>query len=200
MARPRLISDEQILATMKASVIERGPNVSLDLVAERLGVSTPAILKRFGTRQELMLSALRPAEHPPWMELAERGPDDRPFGVQLEEVLGAIIEFFAEAMPCMVALRESGIPHEAIWKQKPAPPVKGLNLLTAWLQRAHAKGLIATDAIDTSATAILGSMQARCFMAHLSQKPITAEARKTYVSEVTQLFVRALAPHRSTTP
>lgn len=198
MARPRLISDEQILGTMKASVLERGPNVSLDVVAERLGVSTPAILKRFGTRQELMVAALKPAEHPAWMSLAEAGPDDRPFAVQLEEVLTAITEFFAEAMPCMVALRESGIPNHVIWANKP-PPVKGLNILTAWMGRAKDKGLVATDAVETAATALIGSIQTRAFMAHLTQKPFTAKAQATYVREVTQLFVRALAPTRPTT-
>jgi AcrR family transcriptional regulator len=194
MARPRLISNEQILAMMKASVLERGPHVSLEVVAERLGVTTPALLKRFGTRQELMVHALRPPEHPAWLALVERGPDGRPFAVQLEEVLKAIIEFFAEAMPCMVALRESGIPNHVLYAEhRVPPPIQGLRLLTTWLQRACDKGLISTDAPETAATAILGSLQARAFMAHLMKKPFTARSQVTYVREVTQLFVRALS-------
>jgi AcrR family transcriptional regulator len=195
MARPRLISDEQILATMKASVLERGPHVSLDVVAQRLGVTTPALLKRFGTRQELMLSALKPPEHPEWLSLVERGPDGRPFAAQLEEVLTAIIEFFAEAMPCMVALRESGIPQHVLYSgQKTPSPIQGLRALTQWLERARGRGLISTDAVETTATALLGSLQSRAFIAHLMNKPFTARAQATYVREVTQLFVRALSP------
>ena len=64
MARPRLITDEQILQTMRASVLEHGPAVSLDLVAEKLKVTGPALLKRFGTRQALMIEALKPPEEP----------------------------------------------------------------------------------------------------------------------------------------
>lgn len=196
MARPRLISDEQILATMKASVLERGPHVSLDLVAERLGVTTPALLKRFGTRQELMLKALRPTEQPDWLALVERGPDGRPFAAQLEEVLTAITEYFAEAMPCMVALRESGIPHHLIFSDQKVPaPLLGFRALTQWIERARDQGLISTEAAETTATALLGSLQARAFMAHLMKKPFTPKSQALYVREVTRLFVRALAPH-----
>ena len=68
MARPRTITDEQILGTMRASVLEHGPAVSLDFVAEKLGVTGPALLKRFGSRQKLMIEALKPPEVPTWVE------------------------------------------------------------------------------------------------------------------------------------
>src|SRR5690242_20742043 len=185
MARPRLISNEQILSTMRASVLERGPAVSLDVVAERLGVTTPALLKRFGTRQELMVSALKPPDHPPWIDLVERGPDDRPLATQLEEILSAITEFFSEAMPCWVALRESGIPQNIVYAKTKGPPMaRGVLVITQWLERARKQKLIATDAVETCATAIVGSLQAQAFMAHLQKKPHTARAQATYVKEL----------------
>jgi AcrR family transcriptional regulator len=195
MARPRLISDEQILATMKASVMERGPSVSLDLVADRLGVTTPALLKRFGTRQELMLQALKPAEHPAWLNLVEQGPDDRPLAQQLEEVLSAITEFFSEAIPCWAALRESGIPQHLLYAKHKAQPMQtGIRALSGWLERAHKKGLVSSEAAETHATALLGSLQIRAVMAHFSQKPFTPRSQAAYLKELTQLFVRALSP------
>jgi AcrR family transcriptional regulator len=195
MARPRQISDEQILATMKASVLERGPSVSLEVVADRLGVTTPALLKRFGTRQELMLQALRPPEHPAWLDLVEQGPDERPFAVQLEEVLTAITSFFSEAMPCWHALRESGIPQHVLYAKNKAQPMQtGIKALSAWLERAHDQGLISSDAAETHATALLGSLQIRAVMAHFTQKPFTPRSQAAYLKELTQLFVRALSP------
>ena len=65
MGRPRQITDEQILDTTRTCVLEHGAQVSLDVVAERLGVTAPALLKRFGCRQELMVNALRPPAPPP---------------------------------------------------------------------------------------------------------------------------------------
>ena len=64
MARPRLITDEQILTTMRSCVLEHGAQVSLDVVAQQLGVTSPALLKRFGSLEALMLEALRPPEDP----------------------------------------------------------------------------------------------------------------------------------------
>ena len=39
MPRPRQVTDEAILAATRDCVLERGPHVSLDVVAERLGVT-----------------------------------------------------------------------------------------------------------------------------------------------------------------
>src|SRR4051812_12594786 len=100
MARPRLITDEQILTTMRACVLERGASVSLDVVAERRGVPAPALLKRFGNRQELMLKALLPPEAPAWMAEFERGPDDRPIDRQLSAHFDRIRAFFEDVIPC----------------------------------------------------------------------------------------------------
>lgn len=182
---------------MKASVLERGPAVSLDLVAERLGVSTPALLKRFGTRRELMIAALKPPERSAWLDFLARGPDARPLADQLEELLAKMIDFFAEAMPCLVALRESGIPWEAVYSPlRPPPAVEGVRVMTRWLEQAREEKLVATDACETVATAILGAVQARAFIAHPTNKPFTARAQATYLRELTQLSARALAPAR----
>src|SRR5688500_1329836 len=100
MARPRQITDEQILATMRSSVLQHGPAVSLDLVAEQLKVTSPALIKRFGTRRALMIAALRPADDNAFLKRMAQGPDDRPLQVQLEEVITSFSEVASEAMPC----------------------------------------------------------------------------------------------------
>src|SRR5205809_765396 len=114
MGRPRQISDEQILATMRQRALAEGPNVSLDLVANELKVSTPALLKRFGNRQALMLAALRPPEDPEWLAVARRGPGDGPLEAQLVDLFERIFAFMAEAIPCQTVLRESGIPMQKL--------------------------------------------------------------------------------------
>src|SRR4051812_22089390 len=133
MARPRLITDEQILTTMRACVLERGAMVSLDVVAERLGVTSPALLKRFGNRQELMLKALLPPESPAWMAEFDRGPDDRPLESQLAEHFDRIWAFFEDVIPCVSALRESGVPHEKMFEGKRNQPVHSIRAISRWL-------------------------------------------------------------------
>lgn len=66
MTRPRTVTDQAILDAARHCAMERGPAVSLDVIAERVGVTSPALLKRFGSRQDLMIAALRPSDPPAW--------------------------------------------------------------------------------------------------------------------------------------
>lgn len=194
MARPRLISDEQILATMRACVLEHGPQVSLDVVAGRLNVTPPALLKRFGSRRELMLKALRPPENVEVMARLVAPPDDRPLSVQLEDMLGGLWDFLAEVVPCVMALRESGIPHDEIFDVRRDSPARFIKALHGWLEKAAAKGLVEAHGLETAATALLGAVQTRVFTAHMMKQPLTSRARREYLGDLTQFFTRALAP------
>ena len=194
MARPRLITDEQILTAMRACVLERGAMVSLDVVAERLGVTSPALLKRFGNRQELMLKALLPPESPTWMEEFDRGPDARPLEAQLAEHFDRIWAFFEGVIPCVSALRESGVPHQKIFEGKRNAPVHSIRAISKWLEKARDAGLIDTEAPESVATAILGGLQTRAFTAHVTKLHYSTRSNREYLGDLVQLFSRALAP------
>ncbi len=54
MPRPRLVSDEEVFGAFDSAIAEHGPNgVTLALVAQRLGVTAPALMRRFGSKQGL---------------------------------------------------------------------------------------------------------------------------------------------------
>src|SRR5262245_22349770 len=125
MARPRQVSDDEILAEVRRGVLEQGPSVSLDLIAHRLNVTAPALFKRFGSRNALLLAALKPDDAAALMALLKRGPDEgRPFEPQLLEIMEAHAAFLETTVPCMSALRESGLPKEEmreLFKESPFP-------------------------------------------------------------------------------
>jgi len=196
MARPRLITDEQILTTMRACVLERGAQVSLDVVAERLGVTAPALLKRFGNRQELMLKALLPPESPAWMADFDRGPDERPLAVQLSEHFGRIWAFFEEVIPCVSALRESGVPHEKMFEGRKTGPLHSIRVIARWIDKGRDAGLIDAEAPESAATAILGALQTRAFTAHVAKLHYSTRSNREYLDDLVQLFTRALAPQQ----
>ncbi len=194
MARPRQISDEQILATMKELVLQHGPSVSLDVVAEKLGVTSPALLKRFGSRKTLLVQALRPPARPEWMNALEKGPDGRSLVVQLEEVFSSIFGYFRQVLPCLTALRESGISVDAVFDKNEPQPLRGIRSLKAWLLSAQKAKLIETDAPESIATAMVGALQAKIFVAHLMQQPISLRSQQQYVRDLALLFARGLQP------
>lgn len=197
MARPRQISDEQICAAMRSCVLEHGPSVSLDLVAKVLSVTPPALLKRFGTRQDLMIAALRPPDDSSWYQALTHGPDGRPLVTQLQEIILRTSAFTAQVMPCVIALRESGIPASAVYSKGSPPLLKGVRALTEWFERARSKGLVGDHELETAATALLGAITTRAFSAHINHRPWTPRAQGEYAIELSQLFTRALVPTAS---
>jgi AcrR family transcriptional regulator len=55
--RPRTVSDEAIFAAVKAVVTEVGPSgLTLAAVADRVGLSAPALTQRFGSKRSLLLA------------------------------------------------------------------------------------------------------------------------------------------------
>ncbi len=193
MARPRLFTDEQILSTTRACVRELGAHVSLDAVAAELGVTGPALLKRFGNRQELLLRALRPPQDLALIERFLEGPDARPLRVQLGERFDELWAFFDEMLPCVAALRESGIPHDKIFEGKNKNPLRMLLAISKWLGLAHQQGLADVPAPESVATAILGAVQARAFTAHIAKIKYSTRSNREYLEDVVDLFSKALA-------
>jgi hypothetical protein len=200
MARPRQVTDEQILATMRACALEHGAQVSLDVVAERLSVTSPALLKRFGCRQELMVKALRPPASPPFVERFLEGPDRRPLRVQLAERLREMAQFFDEVVPCVLALRESGVPHERIFEGRHTAPLTAIKAIARWLLQADAAGLATVRAPESVAVALLGAVQTRAVTAHLANVRLSRRSTNQYLDDLVNLFATALARKRRRAP
>ena len=197
MPRPRLVTDDQILSAMRRGVVDRGAHVPLEAVADQLSVTVPALIKRFGSRRALMMAALTPPERPPWEEALQRGPDERPLETQLHEVFTRILDYLGEVVPCLVALREIGIPRERIFT-KGGGPERAVEAVRRWLELARERKSISATELDAVAHAMLGALHGRAFSAHLRNQKPTARAQREFVSELARFFARALtaSPNR----
>lgn len=111
MPRPRLVSDEAAFAAFDAAIAEHGPNgVTLALVAERLGVTAPALMRRFGSKQGLFtafmqheltaqparLSALMTAEGDPLEALLALAGHTRRYSRSRKAYLRHLASFFLQ--------------------------------------------------------------------------------------------------------
>ena len=192
MSRPRRVSDEDILTTVRNAVLEEGPHVSLDLVADRLGVTAPALFRRFGSRNGLMVAALKPDENPAFIKELDRGPDQRPIDIQLAEVFEHIGRYIDSAFPCMSALRESGIPVDFARDFQEPPPLRILRALASWLDRARTQGLVSFADTECAAMAMLGAIQAPVFVRHLSKRTDRWDASR-FSHQLTRLVLDGLA-------
>ncbi|MFO0727788.1 MAG: TetR/AcrR family transcriptional regulator [Myxococcota bacterium] len=192
MGRPRQVTDEQILTATRQVVLERGPQVSLDAVAQELGVTSPALLKRFGNRQTLLVEALRP-NMDQLERLFQEPIDARPFVDQLDDLLERLSRYFRSMFPCLMALRESGIPREEFESMVKLPPhVAAVRSMEAWLGGMEERGFIRTDATETVAMAIVGAISTRTITHHFAAKFRLTRTQREYQRELAELFASAL--------
>lgn len=171
MARPRQVSDEQILEAARACFLEHGPSASVGRIARRLGISGPALLKRAGSKEALLLAAMAPRREPPFAaQLRAEPSDERPVPDQLAEVVASMVAFLREAVPQLVVLRMGGVSLERLEAQGRGPaPVR--RALAAWLRRAAERDLVRDVDADAVADLLAGAVEARCLRAYVFGEP-----------------------------
>ena len=194
MARPRQVSDDDILSTARSCFLEHGPSVSTAVIANHLGVSQAALFKRFSTKEELMLAALMPPEIPGWIARVDRGPGPEPIPDQLMIIAADIAMFFAEMTPCMATLKASGIDLARIMcRYEVPPPLRGVRALTQWLQQAMDDGRIAQGDPQSLAMMFVGSLHGRAFLTHILQLKGLQES-SDYLTNLVDTLWRGIAP------
>lgn len=206
MTRPKTVPDAAILDAARFCARDRGPAVSLDVIARRVGLTSPALLKRFGSRQKLMIAALRPTDPPEWVRDLAAGPDARPLERQLAELISRVLDFFSQEMPCISALAESGFPVSEIFDGTQAPaPFRSIWALSGWLERAQKRGLIDAKAIAGSdfegvASGLLGALHGRVFLSDFMGPSFWRGSREGFVADLARIYARALSPARRRLP
>ena len=165
MARPRQVSDAEILRTARVVFLEHGPSVSTQVIATGVGLSQPALFKRFGTKSELLLRALTPSAIPGWIHRTEAGiVPGKDARTQLRVILEEMNAFYVEYAPCWVTLRASTVDFEAFLERARESaadcgpivgPLRGQRALTGWLMSAVQIGAVRPMDSRSVAMAIL---------------------------------------------
>lgn len=195
MARPRQVSDEEILDAARACFME-DPNASTVTIADRVGLSQAALFKRFGTKMRLLLEAMGIKHGPPWVDLCAAGPDERPIDEQLVEIGTEVQGFFTRIIPRLMAMKAVGISFQAMFgdHDKP-PPVVGFESLEGWFRRAVESGRVRDEDPKAMALAFLGQFQGRAFWKHMAAHltgPMPPD--DAYIAFVVHTFWRGVAP------
>lgn len=162
MARPRQVSDDEILEAARAALLEEGPSVSVAAIGRRLGVSGPAVLQRMGGREALVTRALCLDGRPAFLEALERGAEG-PTREALVDALVSTAAFFEEVVPRLLVARAGGLDLARLQPgDGPPPPVVVRALVARWLA-----GLGDPARAVGRAEALVGALEARGFQAWL---------------------------------
>ncbi len=203
MARPQTVSDEAVMEAARRVFLKHGAKASMDVVAEQVGISAPALFKRFGSKKDLMVCALAPPV-PVWFWRVIAGPNHEPIESQLLSLAKEMDAFFSKMVPCMMVLKEAGIAEETLkafalkgatakgfTPQDNTPfPIMARNHLADFIAQASARGDLQVANPIVAAQLMLGGIQSRHFMRHIAgdtQNP-DAEANQ-FVASLVDILV-----------
>ena len=195
-ARPRQISDEEILQGARECFLAHGPGVSTQVIAERLGISQPALFKRFNTKEELMISALLPPLDLPATSWLKSVRPSENFDEQLEELIQVLWESLKIVFPRISVLTMSGIPHEQIHSRfKKLPLLVILDATADWILEAQQKGLVRPEGDPYIwAQTCMGALQGRAAMQYFLRRHFESHADARYQNFADEeTFVRLVA-------
>jgi AcrR family transcriptional regulator len=196
MARPRTVSDEQIIEATRRLTRARGPQVSVEAIAADIGVSGQAVLKRFGSRNGLLIRAFQPPPMPDFLTTIGNGPDTRPFATQLSDLARDMAGLFAAQAQDFALLRWTPAEiKESLMPPGTEPaPVVAVREVTAWLERCATAGVIRRGIdFESAALAFLGALQVRAVLEFVVGRSFGHSDDETYVASVVDLFTRATA-------
>ena len=164
MARPRTVTDEQILQAARRCFIEGGPAVPLTRIASEVGVSPAAICKRMGSKSELLLKSLHIVDwDPPPLQWLLSGPTKGMLKPQLVRSLDGGFSMLSAQFPTLVALRLSDQPMFPD-PDRPTPPERFRTALSDWIRRASARDGFVVSSPEVAAGLLVSSVQSHAFM------------------------------------
>jgi AcrR family transcriptional regulator len=152
VARTATITDTQILEAAREVFLEHGVNATTVDVANRAGISSASIFKRFPTKDALFLAAMSEPPSRIWTSDLEAQIGHGDPKADLLLIANRIAAYTAELLPRLMLLRSTG-------QQNPLPtPPKIENdfvALTTYLGREMALGRIARGDPTIPALALL---------------------------------------------
>ncbi len=195
MARPRLVSDEQVLEEARSFFLELGHTAPIQGLARRLGVSHAALFQRFGSKRALLIEAMRPAYDMPWPEEVEAGPTAGRTREGLLALCEALKSFFVANLPRIRVLQAAGVLHEEIFAQGSTHPFVACARVEAWLARGVAAGLFAPCDTRAVAAGIVAAVFGRVQMGRLAsshESAAEALAQLGAIEGLVEFFLRGL--------
>lgn len=164
MARPRTVSDARLLHAARECLREEGPSVSLARIGERAGLSAAAVLRRFGSKEQLLFAALRPPGEPEFLRVLAAGPTTDDPARELARILTTVCSSFEVVAPALAAVRVSGLDVQRLFPpDRPGPAQQTRDGVRAWLARWDDDGVARIVDPEAAADLLVGACEARGF-------------------------------------
>lgn len=202
MARPSVITEEQILRAARGVFLKKGIRATTAEVARRAGIAEGSIFNRFNTKYELFSAAMcLNLEEPAWFRSLEAGAGKGRARETLVEVGLEILDFLRALVPLMMMTwsnpspSPSGLPR-ALAVPNP-PPLRALKKVELFFDTEMNNGRLRRSDPEILARVFLGSLQNYVFfeliLKALDRHQVPA---KRFVRGMVDTLWRGLDPRR----
>ncbi len=202
MSRPKTISDEALLKIARECFFEKGPTVPTRVIAEKAGISQPALFKRFKNKEQLFLAAVSSPDAVAKVVELKRWiithPTEKMFRPQLEELLFKLWSLLQDILPRVIAIHAHGTylsPEKLFEGIKKPPAVKMLENIVDFIIRGQKNGQIDKN-INPEITAmnILGPLQGRLLFKQFFKYKIDCDelSDRNYIKQTSDTLYKGL--------
>jgi AcrR family transcriptional regulator len=180
VARPREVSDAQIIKAARKVFLEQGTQVPVTAVARELGVSSATLFLRMGSKRKLIIAALWPPD-PSVLDRLRNGFDRAaPIEQQLRQILYDVAVYAEAEIPATFTLYAAGLRAEPGDDFSDVAPLQLRRALSRWLEQAVRCGAIGCEPRVIADLAI-GALEARAMHAFLATRQPSARATRTFI-------------------
>ncbi len=185
MARTKSISNEQILKAARAIFLDRGVEATTAEIAEEAGVSEGTIFKRFKTKEDLFIEAMRFPEMPAWLTQLPGRTGEGELRANLEWLGAQMLDFFVDMLPKIQLAWSHNINiRERILSGAQSPPIRALKTVAYFLDQEMALGRLARRDSEVLARALIGALHHYSFAERFGINEVLPMPRSTYVRGV----------------
>lgn len=167
MARPKVIDKDEILRVARELFLKKGPAATTAEIARALGISEGSIFKRFSTKHELFLAAMKVDMPHPWAQDLEQLVGQGELKANLTGVSTSIMAFLRELMPRLLlswSFKEAMSEHIKTMHGPQTPPRLALNALSRFLSAEMALGRMRQTDPEIAARIFLGAIWNHVFL------------------------------------
>ena len=166
MARPKTVTDEQILSAAQQYFVLNGHNASINALATSLGVSHAALFQRFGSKKSLLIAALIPPTVFPWSVILKEPIQSENVLTQLSKICEAMECFFLTHAPRIRVLLSAGLDPVEIFQGGPPPMFIASKELGMWIKKVEEIGIFKVHDIPAMSAGIVSAIFGRAQMKH----------------------------------
>ncbi len=198
MARPRLITDEQIIEAAREVFLEHGFSATTAEIAQRAGVSEGTLFKRFFSKEELFEAAIGLVDYQVWREDLLNVVGNGDVRRNLENGIMSFLKAAERIIPILMTVFSRGHDpsHNPLLKRLENPASQDASAIVQYLNAEMKLGRIRPLDADITARIMIGSLTHYIHQEHIvgAEKVGEVMAPERFVRGMMDVLWPGMAP------